>query len=202
MRPHLDDKVLASWNGLMLGALARAYAVLGDETYLAAAEKNLAFLQAKLWDARTKTFYHRWRDGERDPCNCSRPTPILLAGVIELYQATLDRSISSSPSPSPTRCSQGFMTGRRRLLAKRSRSERSDPARQGGLRRRGTFGKFRCDPRLAQAGAITDRKDSEKPPKKACASSPIACRHAASRALHAAGAGFLARRAEARRDRR
>ena len=51
VRPHLDDKILASWNGLMLGAMARAYAVLGDEKYLAAAEKNLAFIQAKLWEA-------------------------------------------------------------------------------------------------------------------------------------------------------
>jgi len=51
VRPHLDDKILASWNGLMLGAMARAYAVLGDEKYLAAAEKNLAFLQANLWVA-------------------------------------------------------------------------------------------------------------------------------------------------------
>jgi uncharacterized protein len=51
VRPHLDDKVLVSWNGLMLGAFARAYAVLGDEAYRAAAEKNLAFIQAKLWVA-------------------------------------------------------------------------------------------------------------------------------------------------------
>ena len=66
VRPHLDDKVLASWNGMMLGALARAYAVLGDENYRAAAEKNLAFLRDKLWDAASKTLYHRWRQGERD----------------------------------------------------------------------------------------------------------------------------------------
>ena len=50
----------------MLGAMARAGAVLGDEAYRAAAEKNLAFLQARLWDAKTRTLCHRWRDGERD----------------------------------------------------------------------------------------------------------------------------------------
>ena len=49
IRPHRDDKILASWNGLMLGAFARAAAVLGEEKYLAAAEKNLQFLREKLW---------------------------------------------------------------------------------------------------------------------------------------------------------
>ena len=90
VRPHLDDKVLASWNGMMLGAIARAYAVLGDESYRAAAEKNLAFLQAKLWDAKTKTLYHRWRDGERDSVQILDAYSDLLAGVIDLYEATLD----------------------------------------------------------------------------------------------------------------
>ncbi len=51
IRPHLDDKILASWNGLMLGAFARAAAVLGEEKYLAAAEKNLQFIREKLWVA-------------------------------------------------------------------------------------------------------------------------------------------------------
>jgi uncharacterized protein YyaL (SSP411 family) len=94
VRPGLDDKVLASWNGLMLGAFARAYAVLGDETYRVAAEKNLAFIQAKLWVVAGETpaaaLYHRWRDGERDQVQLLEGHAFLLAGVIDLYEATLE----------------------------------------------------------------------------------------------------------------
>src|SRR5436305_14523017 len=89
VRPHLDDKVLASWNGLMLGAMARAGIVLGEETYLAAAEKNAAFLKTKLWDANTKTLYYRWRDGQRDNTQLLEGYAFLLSGVSERYEETL-----------------------------------------------------------------------------------------------------------------
>ena len=89
IRPHLDDKILASWNGLMLGAFARASAVLGEETYRAAAEKNLSFIQEKLWDAKAKTLFHRWRDGERDSVQLLEAYAFLLSGVVDLYEATL-----------------------------------------------------------------------------------------------------------------
>jgi hypothetical protein len=90
IRPHLDDKILASWNGLMLGALARASVILGDEKYRAAAEKNLQFTRTKLWDAKTKTLFHRWRDGERDNVQLLEAYAFLLSGVLELYEALLE----------------------------------------------------------------------------------------------------------------
>jgi hypothetical protein len=90
VRPRLDDKILASWNGLMLGAFARAAVVLGDDNYRAAAAKNLAFLRGKLWDEKTKTLFHRWRDGERDRVQLLEAYAFLLDGVIQLYEATLD----------------------------------------------------------------------------------------------------------------
>jgi uncharacterized protein YyaL (SSP411 family) len=96
VRPQLDDKILASWNGLMLGTMARAYAVLGDEKYRAAAEKNLEFIQAQLWEATqsgaggTGVLHHRWRDGERDNVQLLEAYAFLLSGVIDLYEATLE----------------------------------------------------------------------------------------------------------------
>jgi uncharacterized protein YyaL (SSP411 family) len=102
VRPHLDDKILASWNGLMLGAFARAAAVLSEEKYRAAAERNLEFIRAKLWEPPVQsaggqppsaipgTLFHRWRDGERDQVQLLEGYAFLLAGVIQLYEATLE----------------------------------------------------------------------------------------------------------------
>lgn len=90
VRPHLDDKILASWNGMMLGAMARASMVLNEPKYLAAAEKNLNFIQRHLWSAETGALYHRWRDGARDSVQLLDAYANLIAGVIDLYEATLN----------------------------------------------------------------------------------------------------------------
>ena len=103
IHPHRDDKILASWNGLMLGAFARAYAVLGTEAYRVAAERNLAFLREKLWEPAPTleagspqtgiapgTLFHRWREGERDQVQLLEAYAFLLSGVIEFYEATLE----------------------------------------------------------------------------------------------------------------
>jgi uncharacterized protein YyaL (SSP411 family) len=89
IRPHRDDKVLSSWNGMMLAALARAYAVLGDDSFRKAAEKNVAFIKKNLWDAATRTLYHRWREGERDSVQLLRAYAQMMTGALNLYEATL-----------------------------------------------------------------------------------------------------------------
>jgi uncharacterized protein YyaL (SSP411 family) len=100
VRPHLDDKILTSWNGLLLGAMARAGIILDHKEALAAAQKNFAFVKATMWDAKTKTFYHRWRDGERDSTQLLSAYAFYLNGCVNLYEATLD---AAAFTPAPAR---------------------------------------------------------------------------------------------------
>jgi len=90
IRPRLDDKVLASWNGLMLGPVARAAVILKEPNYREVAEKNLGFLKSNLWDESSKTLYHRWRDGARDEVQLLDGYANLLNGVVQLYETTLE----------------------------------------------------------------------------------------------------------------
>ncbi|HEX9047075.1 MAG TPA: hypothetical protein VF988_08605, partial [Verrucomicrobiae bacterium] len=103
IRPQRDDKVLASWNGLMLGAFARASAVLGETKYRQAAEKNLNFIRENLWQPAPQpghgtttgtstvgTLSHRWRDGECDQVQLLEGYAFELDGVLHLYEATLE----------------------------------------------------------------------------------------------------------------
>ncbi len=48
VHPHLDDKILTAWNGLMISSLAYGYQVLGEREYLKAAERASAFIQKNL----------------------------------------------------------------------------------------------------------------------------------------------------------
>ncbi len=87
--PATDDKILASWNGMMIGAMARAGRVMNEPKYLAAARKAHDFVKAKLWDEKEGRLYHRWREGERDETVQAESYLMFLAGTRKLYEAEL-----------------------------------------------------------------------------------------------------------------
>ncbi len=89
IHPLKDDKVLTDWNGLMMGALARAGRVLGDADLVAAARRNAAFIRERLTGADGRLL-HRFRDG-----NAGLPAHLddyafVAFGLLELYEATFD----------------------------------------------------------------------------------------------------------------
>ncbi len=89
-RPLRDDKVLTAWNGLMIGAFARAGAVLNDVRYTNAAVACAAFIESKLYDVKTQTLSRRFRDGEVKFEAHLDDYAFLVTGLIELYQSTFD----------------------------------------------------------------------------------------------------------------
>ncbi|MBI2384622.1 MAG: thioredoxin domain-containing protein [Elusimicrobia bacterium] len=88
-RPHLDDKVLVSWNGLMISAFAQGAQVLDDPAYLAAAEKAARFIRANLYDAKRNRLYRRWRAGERKVPGIADDYAFLVQGLLDLYETSL-----------------------------------------------------------------------------------------------------------------
>jgi uncharacterized protein YyaL (SSP411 family) len=88
--PATDDKILASWNGLMIGAMARAGIVLNKPEYLAAARKAHTFIKDKLWDSSTMRLAHRWREGDRDDTAQAKSYLLMLRGTRQLYEAQLN----------------------------------------------------------------------------------------------------------------
>ncbi len=89
-RPHLDDKILTAWNGLMISALARGSQVLGEPERLAAATRAAEFIQRELHDAATGTLYRSWREGRSDIPGFAEDYAYLIQGLIDLYEAGFD----------------------------------------------------------------------------------------------------------------
>lgn len=86
-RPARDDKVLVSWNGLMMAALAEAGAALDRPDYVAAAELNATFLLTHL-RAEDGRLLHTWRLGRARHQAYLEDYAALCEGLLALYQAT------------------------------------------------------------------------------------------------------------------
>ena len=88
VHPLLDDKVLASWNGLMLRSFAEAGAALGRVDYLEAAVKNAEFLTTVM--CPQGRLLRTYRNGEAKLLGYLEDYSCVADGLIALYEATLD----------------------------------------------------------------------------------------------------------------
>jgi len=86
VRPARDDKILASWNGLMLASLAEAAVVFNRNDYLEAAVANGSFLL----DSMTYEGYlkHTYKDGEASIDGYLDDYALVIDGLLNLHQAT------------------------------------------------------------------------------------------------------------------
>jgi uncharacterized protein YyaL (SSP411 family) len=90
-RPHLDDKVLTAWNGLMIAAFARAARTLdGAEGYLQDAQRAARFAREQLWQPSSRTLLRRYREGSAGVEAYAEDYAYLVWGLLELFQADGD----------------------------------------------------------------------------------------------------------------
>ena len=95
-RPHLDDKVLTAWNGLMIAALARMarvasrFAGENGEPYLQAAQRAATFIRTTLWQSERRILLRRFRKGQAEIDGYADDYAYIIFGLLELFQADGD----------------------------------------------------------------------------------------------------------------
>ncbi|MDY0039953.1 MAG: thioredoxin domain-containing protein [Desulforhabdus sp.] len=89
IHPLKDDKILTSWNGLMIAALAKGYQALRNEIYLSAAQKAADFI-LKVLRKDSGRLFRRYRQGEVANPGYMDDYAFMTWALIELYESTFD----------------------------------------------------------------------------------------------------------------
>jgi uncharacterized protein YyaL (SSP411 family) len=89
IRPGLDDKILCSWNGLMLKGYVDAYNAIGNKSYLKAAQKNASFITKNLMNEDNK-LSRNFKNSKASINAFLDDYAFTIQGFISLYQATFN----------------------------------------------------------------------------------------------------------------
>jgi len=87
-RPDRDDKVLTSWNGLMISAFSKASAALENREYLEAAIKAADFILENLYSKNDGTLLRRYRNGSTGIGGKADDYAFFIQGLLDLYEAS------------------------------------------------------------------------------------------------------------------
>ncbi|KAL3418962.1 hypothetical protein PVAG01_09183 [Phlyctema vagabunda] len=98
VRPELDDKIITSWNGLAIGALARTAAGIRNfdperaQLYLQSATKAARFIKKNMYSPESKTLWRIYRAGRGETKGFADDYAFLVEGLIDLYEADFDET--------------------------------------------------------------------------------------------------------------
>ncbi|KAI1137422.1 hypothetical protein F5Y05DRAFT_387172 [Hypoxylon sp. FL0543] len=99
IQPEIDTKIVTSYNGMAIAALARtasallhtsADATVRGKKYLEAAKKAALFIKEELWDHGKKVLYRTYSGGRTNIEAFAEDYAYLIEGLIELYEATAE----------------------------------------------------------------------------------------------------------------
>jgi hypothetical protein len=92
-KPHLDDKIITAWNGMMISAFSRASVAFDNKDFLRMAEQGLVFVRKNLYDNTAQTLFRQYRNqhGVNKPAQSAEATLAdyawLIYSLLEVYQA-------------------------------------------------------------------------------------------------------------------
>ena len=86
--PHVDDKILTAWNGMMIAALAHAGKVFKNEAFIDMAQKAIHFIEENLFEGNR--LMARYREGETRYKAYLDDYAFLIWAYVELYEATFE----------------------------------------------------------------------------------------------------------------
>ena len=90
IRPGKDDKILASWNGLMISSFAKGYRILGEKRFLETALEAARFVKMRMMDKSGSRLFRTYRKGEaRIPAYLDDYASMANA-FIDIHEASLD----------------------------------------------------------------------------------------------------------------
>ena len=89
-RPHLDDKVITAWNGMMLSAFSKAAMTFDDVSFLDEAIKVADFMKGQLYSAKDKKLFRQYRDNKASVVANLSDYVWLINGLLKLHRASKD----------------------------------------------------------------------------------------------------------------
>jgi uncharacterized protein YyaL (SSP411 family) len=89
-KPFRDEKIITSWNGLMLSGLAESLKITAKPSFLAAANRTIQLIFTKMFSHGL--LLHTYKDGKAKQLGFLDDYAFLAVGLLDFYEATLERS--------------------------------------------------------------------------------------------------------------